>query len=91
MRFSIFGSLRAPPPAVTALVYRLRQWPGHLPAPLYTASVLRVLSLMSTRPVSRDWIQRHSGLKAGALDQFLDLLVARGELDVVDTSAFAPG
>jgi hypothetical protein len=58
---------------------------------MYTADVLRALSHMSTRPVSRDWIQRHSRLKSAALDQFLALLVARGELDVVDTSRFAPG
>ena len=100
MRISIFGALRASPPAPEAtaaapgaptLAYRLRQWPAGLPAPFYTADVLRVLSMMSIRPVSREWLQRHVKLQPRALDQLLDLLVQRGELDVVDTSTFAPG
>jgi hypothetical protein len=87
MRISIFGSLRASAPA-TSLVYRLRQWPEHLPDPLRTADVLRALSVMSHRPVNREWIVRNSKLKPATLDQLLELLVLHGDVDVVDTSKF---
>lgn len=87
MRISIFGSLRASPVA-SSLVYRLRHWPEQLPATLHTVDVLRALSVMSNRPVNREWIARTSKLKPAGLDQLLDLLVERGEVDVVDTSKF---
>jgi len=87
MRISIFGSLRASP-ASNSLVYRLRQWPEHLPTTLRTANVLMTLSLMSNRPVNRDWMVRHSKIKPAALDKLLDVLVTSGDVDVVDTSKF---
>jgi hypothetical protein len=89
MRISIFGYLRATQPAPVGLVYRLRQWPEHLPPTLRTANVLQALSLMSNRPVNRDWMVRHSTIKPAALDELLDILVSRGHVDVVDTSKFS--
>lgn len=89
MRNSIFGLLLAAPATPDpGLVYRLRHWPDHLPASLRTADVLKALSLMSNRPVNREWILRNSRLKAAAIDRLLDLLVANDDVDVVDTSRF---
>jgi hypothetical protein len=88
MRISIFGSLRAAPAQAPRLVYRLRHWPESLPAALRTADVLRALSLMSNRPVNRDWILRNSRLKPATLDQLLALLAARDDLEVVDAARF---
>ena len=89
MRNSFFGVLRAAPPSPPAgLVYRLRHWPEHVPASLYTAEVLRTLSVMSGHPVSRDWLLRHSSIKPNVLDALLQLLVAHGDLEVIDPSKF---
>ncbi|HEY8048407.1 MAG TPA: hypothetical protein VIE63_04485 [Ramlibacter sp.] len=82
--------MRASPRVPVVLAYRLRRWPERLPDALRTAGVLRALSVMSSRPVSREWIDRHANLRTAAVDELLELLVARGELDVVDTSKFAP-
>lgn len=91
MRISIFGSLRAAPAApAPRLVYRLRHWPDHLPRSLRTAVVLRALSIMCNRPVSRSWILRNSPIKPATLDRLLDLLVSHDNVDVVDASHFPP-
>ena len=64
MRISIFGYLRASQqPVANSLVYRLRHWPDELPGALHTVDVLRALSVMSNRPVSREWIARTAKLK----------------------------
>ena len=88
MRISIFGYLRAAPAANPALAYRLRHWPERLPPSLHTADVLRTLSVMSNRPVNREWIRRNSSLKSSELDQLLDLLALHGDVEVLDTSRY---
>jgi len=92
MRISIFGTLWATPAETQAdsLIYRLRHMPERVPTSLRTAHVLRVLSVMSHRPVSRDWLLRHSKLKASVLDDLLGLLDEHGDLEIVDISGFAP-
>ena len=70
-----------------ALVYRLRQWPDLAPAHR-TAPVYRALSLMSTRPVNRNWFVKHSRMKAQQIDRLLGTLLAQGAVEVVDASAF---
>jgi hypothetical protein len=92
MRTSFFPPLYAPWTRDEAReqrgqIYRLRHWP-ELPGPMHTADVLGALSVMSSRPVNRDWILRHCKLKPAALDELLRLLVARGDLEVVDTSNY---
>ncbi|MHB1124018.1 MAG: hypothetical protein ACYC0T_15045 [Ramlibacter sp.] len=73
--------------AEDGLVYRLKLWPD-LPSPARTANVLRLLSVMSHRPVNRRWMLSHSRLDAEHVDALLRRLVDRGEVDVIDTSGF---
>lgn len=70
------------------LVYRLKRWPD-LPSPARTADVLRLLSVMSHRPVNRRWMLSYSRLDAAHVDALLRRLVDRGEVEVIDPSAFA--
>lgn len=69
------------------LVYRLRRWPD-LPSAARTADVLRLLSVMSHRPVNRRWMLSHSRLDAEHIDALLRRLVDRGEVNVIDVSGF---
>lgn len=80
---------REPEPARAAcgLAYRLRHWPD-LPPGMRTADVLRLLSLMSNRPVSRHWILVYSTLTAQRLDRLVERLSAQDALEVIDTSGF---
>jgi len=73
--------------AADGLVYRLRHWP-ELPSAARTADVLRLLSVMSHRPVNRRWMIAHSRLEATRIDTLLQRLVARGEVEVIDPSHF---
>ena len=70
-------------------IFRLRRWPS-LPPALHTAAVLRLLSVMSTRPVNRGWMLRHSGLQAEQIDDLLDRLQRKSALEVIDPSGFGP-
>ena len=70
-----------------SLVYRLREWP-ELPCAMRTAPVLRVLSLMSNRPVNRQWLANHSQLSSRTLDSLLQRLVAQEAVEVIDTSGW---
>lgn len=70
-------------------IYRLRRWPT-LPGPMRTATVLRLLSVMSTRPVNRAWMLRHSGLQSETVDQLISRLERDGALDAVDPSGYGP-
>lgn len=69
------------------LVYRLKRWPD-LPSRARTADVLRLLSVMSHRPVNRRWMLSHSRLGAGHVDALLRRLVERGDVEVIDASGF---
>jgi hypothetical protein len=71
------------------LVYRLRQWPD-LPTASRTAGVFRTLSVMSNRPVNRNWLLSHSKLPARQVDQLLQRLVNEGAVEVIDTSKYGP-
>jgi hypothetical protein len=78
--------LQAPPTCEP--IYRLREWPL-LPASMRTADVLRLLSLMSTRPVNRHWMVQHSRLPEKKIDRLLERLAAQRALEVIDPSGFA--
>lgn len=69
------------------LVYRLRHWP-ELPSAARTADVLRLLSVMSHRPVNRRWMIAHSRLEVTRIDTLLQRLVARGDVEVIDVSRY---
>jgi hypothetical protein len=69
------------------LIYRLKHWP-ELPCASRTADVLRALSVMSNRPVNRQWILSNSKLRAQDVDRLLARLVAQDAVDVIDGSKF---
>lgn len=87
LRFAISGYPSEFADAGDTLVYRLKQWP-ELPQRHRTANVYRALSLMSSRPVSRNWFVRHSRMKAKEIDGLLDRLVMQGAVEVVDVSRY---
>jgi len=69
------------------LVYRLRHWPA-LPTAQRTADVLRLLSLMSNRPVNRHWMLGHTKLSPDDVDALLRRLVDEDAVEVIDTNRF---
>jgi hypothetical protein len=70
-----------------ALIYRLKRWPD-LPGPERTADVLRALSLMSTRRITRRWLLARCELNARNVDRLLAHLVAIDAVEVTDPSRF---
>jgi len=79
----------ARPPAPGRLIYRLRTWPN-LPQHARRLPVLRMLSVMSSRPVSRHWMLMQSRMRPVEVDSLLGDLQAAGVLEVIDPSGFAP-
>lgn len=69
------------------LIYRLKHWPD-LPAASRTADVFRALSVMSNRPVNRNWILTHSKLRTQQVDRLLQRLVEEGAVEVIDPSRY---
>ena len=59
--------------------YRLRAWP-ELPDLLRVAPVYRLLSVMTVRAVSRQWMLEQSRLPGREIDALLAHLLAGGEL-----------
>lgn len=84
-----FRATESQPLADDGLIYRLRHWPS-LPPSQRTADVLRLLSLMSNRPVNRNWMMSHTRVSPERLDQLLQRLVDQGAVEVIDSSRFAP-
>ena len=89
-----FGDLRFLPSAVEEAqsdagshVYRLRHWPD-LPQSQRIAPVYKALSLMSTRPVNREWFVKHGRMKPLQVQRLIDMLLAQGAVEVVDVSGF---
>lgn len=70
------------------LIYRLRSWP-ELPEIGRTADIYRIFSVMSQRPVNRQWILARSRMAPEQLDQLLLMLEAEGVLEVIDPRRFA--
>ena len=83
---------RARTPAAKAagadLIYRLKSWP-QLPESGRTAEVYRMLSVMSNRPVNRQWIQTRTRMTVQQLDDLLRYLVLDGAVEVIDPARFA--
>ena len=72
------------------LIYRLKAWP-RLPEAGRTAEIYRMLSVMSSQPVNRQWLlSRCSSMAPGQLDALLLQLKQEGVLEVIDPSGFAP-
>lgn len=96
----LFGAGRGPRSAAFApttldqdtpggdLIYRLKAWP-ELPEKERTAEIYRIFSVMSQRPVSRQWILARSRMNLGQLDRLLLRLEADGAMEVIDPARFA--
>ena len=83
---SAFPRTMAPAPDIPGdLIYRLRRWP-ELPSTMRTAEVLRLLSLMSSRPLRRSWILQRTRLVEKDLERLTRRLARDGSLDILDPS-----
>lgn len=71
----------------TSLIYRLRRWPS-LPSSLKTADVLRLLSLMSIRPVSHAWILAHGKVGREKLEHLLLHLRTQQAVETINPASF---
>ena len=72
-----------------SLIYKLKRWPD-LPSQTKTACVLRTLSVMSSRPVNRQWILSTSKLRPEQVDRLLKRLTDEDAVEVIDGSKFPP-
>jgi hypothetical protein len=70
------------------LIFRLKAWPK-LPDAGRTAEIYRMLSVMSSQPVNRQWLLARSRMAPHQLDELLVQLVAEGALEVIDPARFA--
>lgn len=70
------------------LIFRLKAWP-QLPGADRTAEVYRMLSVMSSQPVNRQWLLARCHLAPHQLDDLLLRLQAEGALEVIDPLQFA--
>src|SRR3954466_15957242 len=65
------------------LIYRLKAWP-ELGDSERTAEIYRILSVMSSQPVNRQWLAARCTLPAQELDKLLRQLLTQGALEVID-------
>jgi hypothetical protein len=70
------------------LIYRLKAWP-QLPEAGRTAEIYRMLSVMSSQPVNRQWLLARFRMAPRQLDALLMQLAAEGALEVIDPARFA--
>ena len=88
---SVVSGWDRPEPEVPAhgrMIYRLRSWP-ELPSAYRTAAIYRILSVMSNRPVNRQWILSSSRIAPRHLDGLLRGLIANGAVEAIDPTQFA--
>ncbi|HZY15089.1 MAG TPA: hypothetical protein VFE74_00590 [Ramlibacter sp.] len=70
------------------LIFRLKAWP-QLPESGRTAETYRMLSVMSSQPVNRQWLLARFRMAPRQLDALLQQLIAEGALEVIDTARFS--
>lgn len=70
------------------LIFRMKSWP-RLPESGRTAEIYRVLSVMSSQPVNRQWLLARCKMAPQELDQLLMRLVREGALEMIDPARFA--
>ena len=89
-RSSRFGesAFRPERPAGHDLIYKMKAWP-QLPESGRTAEIYRMLSVMSSRPVNRQWLLARSRMQPHQLDQLMHRLVADGAIEVIDPARFS--
>lgn len=72
-----------------ALAYRLRAWP-ELQEAQRTAPVYRLLSVMTVRAVTRQWMLQQSRLPEARIDALISQLAQSGELVCTELRSTAP-
>ena len=70
------------------LIFRLKAWP-QLPEDGRTAEIYRILSVMSSQPVNRQWLLARCKMAPRAVDALMAKLVAEGAVEVIDPARFA--
>ena len=87
---SSFGATRPAcgPRLAANLIFRMKAWPS-LPESGRTAEIYRVLSVMSSQPVNRQWLLARCKMTPRDLDELLLKLVRDGALEVIDPARFA--
>jgi hypothetical protein len=70
------------------LIYRLKAWP-QLPEAGRTAEIYRMLSVMSSRPVNRQWVLTRTRMERHQLEELLHQWVREGAIEVIDPARFA--
>jgi hypothetical protein len=75
-------------PAGANLIFRLKAWP-QLPESGRTAEIYRMLSVMSSQPVNRQWLINRCRIAPQQLDSLMLQLVADGAVEVIDPARFA--
>jgi hypothetical protein len=70
------------------LIFRLKAWP-QLPESGRTAEIYRMLSVMSSQPVNRQWLLARCSMPPAQLDALLLQLMAEGAVEVIDPAQFA--
>jgi len=86
----LFGAKRKEDPTRPLqgdLIFRMKSWP-RLPEDGRTAEIYRVLSVMSSQPVNRQWLIARCRMAPQQLDQLLMKLVADGALEAIDPARF---
>ena len=69
------------------LIYRLKAWP-EVTEPGRTAEIYRMLSVMSSRPVNRQWIMTRVRMEPRQLEALLSKWVAEGAIEVIDPARY---
>ena len=75
-------------PAGGDLIYRLKSWPK-LPEAGRNLEIYRLLSVMSSRPVTRQWIKERCRMDAHQLESLLQRFIRDGALEIIDPARFA--
>jgi len=70
------------------LIYRLKSWP-ELTEAGRTLEIYQMLSVMSSRPVNRQWILARTRMERAKLDALLRQWVAEGAIEVIDPARFS--
>jgi hypothetical protein len=70
------------------LIFRLKAWP-ELPESGRTAEIYRMLSVMSSQPVNRQWLLARCNMPPAQLDALLLQLMAEDAVEVIDPAQFA--
>jgi hypothetical protein len=82
-----FLGTRAPAGKAPNLIYRLRAWP-ELAESRRKAEIYQVLSVMSNRPVTRQWIALRMHMEPAQVDTLLRPLIASGAIEAIDPARF---